>query len=344
MLNNYITGKPVVGILLTNYNHMMYIEQCLECLLNQTYKNIRIFIYDDNSTDGSFEYISKLKDDRIVIYRNERNIGFIRTLNIAKSEISGCDYIYRVDSDDLYELDAVESLVDFSVKYNLDVVGSYIKTFGTDSYLYQLPTIHEDIVKALVVGSPVTHSGVLIRTSVYQRVEYNQKYIYCEDYKLWCDLVTLGAKFGNIPRPLLHYRKHVCNATLNTNTDNVLDLIYKIRTQHISHIKRKELLSYFEVIDKKHTSHDLKKFRSWLLEMENSSQDLKYFLSDFISNELKRNDRLNLEGKLSLYYMTLKFIGFNYRVFICFLFSISPFKADSLIFNLLKAIKRKFNA
>ena len=57
--------KKLVSILVNNYNNEKYIKNCINSCLDQTYKNIEVIIYDDNSSDRSISIIDKFKDKRI---------------------------------------------------------------------------------------------------------------------------------------------------------------------------------------------------------------------------------------------------------------------------------------
>ena len=53
--------EPLVSILIANYNNSLYIQQCINSLNSQTYKNVEIIFFDDNSKDNSIEIIEKYK-------------------------------------------------------------------------------------------------------------------------------------------------------------------------------------------------------------------------------------------------------------------------------------------
>ena len=54
--------KPLVSILINNYNKSLYIQQCINSLISQTYKNLEIIFFDDNSSDNSLEIIKKFSN------------------------------------------------------------------------------------------------------------------------------------------------------------------------------------------------------------------------------------------------------------------------------------------
>ena len=71
--------NPLVSICIPTYNGSSYIEETLECVINQTYSNIEIIITDDSSTDDTALICKRYakKDQRIKFYQNEINLGLI---------------------------------------------------------------------------------------------------------------------------------------------------------------------------------------------------------------------------------------------------------------------------
>ena len=292
-----------VCILLTNYNHMNYIENCIKSLRNQTYDNYDIYIIDDCSIDGSYEYLKEISSNNIFVFKNDENLGFISSLNKAKKIIPNkYDYVYRVDSDDEYSLDSISVLVSHAEKYSLDVVGSYIETFGSTQRKYKFPLKHNDIVKALCIGSPVTHSGVLIRTSYYRDIEYNKEYIHCEDYKLWIDLYSKGAVFGNVDHFLLKYRKHDCNATKNSISNDTIGLVNKIRKQHINNTTNNSIHLELVSMLNDNSRFDVNIFISFFnYFLNDASNELKLFIGEFLLSYLRRSGyNLSLLDKIKV--------------------------------------------
>lgn len=90
---------PLVSILMPSYNAEDYIIRAVESILGQTYTNIEILLMDDASQDQTYQLISRFKDERIRIYRNPENIGYLRSCNLLFREAKG-DLITFQDSDD----------------------------------------------------------------------------------------------------------------------------------------------------------------------------------------------------------------------------------------------------
>ncbi len=68
-------NEPLVTVFIPEYNCEDYINECLDSILNQTYRNIEVLLVDDDSTDRSVEKIKAYSDPRIRLIRNERNMG-----------------------------------------------------------------------------------------------------------------------------------------------------------------------------------------------------------------------------------------------------------------------------
>lgn len=99
-----LIDRPSLSIIVPNYNNELYVQDCIESILKQTYKNIEVIISDDASTDQSLNIIKKyehLYGNKIKgIYHDvNRGVSFNRhsAITMAKGE-----YITTIDSDDYY--------------------------------------------------------------------------------------------------------------------------------------------------------------------------------------------------------------------------------------------------
>ncbi|WP_161878209.1 glycosyltransferase family 2 protein [Alkalibacterium sp. MB6] len=121
-------NQPLVSIIVPAYNVERYIEECIDSLLNQTYKNIEIIVLDDASTDATL-YLLKQYEGRIQIIENELNQGQGARRNQGMKLAKG-EYIYFIDSDDWIEMNTIEELVEQAVKTDADLVRFNGKSFS----------------------------------------------------------------------------------------------------------------------------------------------------------------------------------------------------------------------
>ena len=100
-----------ISVIVPVYNVEKYIRQCLESIINQTYKNLEIIIVNDGTRDNSMKIVEEyLSDERIRVI-NKENGGVASARNRGIEEVTG-EYISFVDSDDWLELNTYEKLVD----------------------------------------------------------------------------------------------------------------------------------------------------------------------------------------------------------------------------------------
>lgn len=104
--------KKKISVIISVYNTEKYLEKCLDSVLNQTYQNLELILVDDCSSDNSLKIMEKYakKDKRIVILKNEKNIGLAASRNKALDRATG-DYIGFIDSDDYIPEDYYQILM-----------------------------------------------------------------------------------------------------------------------------------------------------------------------------------------------------------------------------------------
>lgn len=125
---------PKISVIIPVYNVEKYLAQCLDSVINQTYKNLEIICVDDCSTDNSREILQEYakKDDRIKLVFNEQNSGPGYTRNNGLNIASG-DYIHFIDSDDWLDLDTYEYLINKANKNKAEVFYFYVRQISNIS-------------------------------------------------------------------------------------------------------------------------------------------------------------------------------------------------------------------
>lgn len=190
-----------------------YVEQAVESILNQTYKDIElIIIVDDPDNMEVIRYIrSKKQDDhRIILRINEKNCGIVESLNrgilLAKGE-----YIARMDADDISELDRLEKELEYLISNNFDLVGCNVRNMDENSNIINMkgshyPTSDETIKKYLKMGNAVPHPTWLIKKNVFESTHLYRDFPACEDYEFLTRIALDKKRLGNLKEPKLRYR------------------------------------------------------------------------------------------------------------------------------------------
>lgn len=130
--------KLMVSIIVPIYNMIEYLEQCIDSICGQTYRQIEVILVDDGSTDGSSNLCDKYaqRDSRIRII-HKKNEGLVRARKTGLGMATG-EYIAYVDGDDWIEPNMIERLYNISIDNNVDVAmcGRYEDTGNTHRMVY----------------------------------------------------------------------------------------------------------------------------------------------------------------------------------------------------------------
>lgn len=126
---------PLISVIIPNYNNEIYLKDCIDSILNQTYSNIEIIVVDDCSTDCSWHLLNSLTENinNLFIYKNKENKGVSYSRNRGV-DFSNGEYITTLDPDDLFYLDKIQSEYNVFIEHgNKDLVAySSYTTFTED--------------------------------------------------------------------------------------------------------------------------------------------------------------------------------------------------------------------
>ena len=126
--------NPLISVVVPVYNVEDYVAECIESILNQTYSNFELILVNDGSTDKSPDVVNSYSlDDRIkVVNQENQGLGKARNVGIEKSD-SLAEYYCFIDSDDIIEHHALETLVTNAIKNEADIVQSGFKRINEQS-------------------------------------------------------------------------------------------------------------------------------------------------------------------------------------------------------------------
>ncbi len=190
------SSDPLVTVITVVYNGAATIEQTIQSVINQTYKNIEYIIIDGASTDGTQNIISQYKE-HVAYFLSEKDDGLYDAMNKGIQHANG-DIIGIINSDDWYEPDAVERAVSCFENPDVDVAYGEIWFIGVNGEI-------EDCTK----HSPFPqHPSTFIRRSAYQKYGlYNTDYRIAADRELLLRFIADGVRFAHIDRVLANFRK-----------------------------------------------------------------------------------------------------------------------------------------
>ncbi len=219
------TQQPLVCICIPNYNNENTISETLDSLVNQTYKNIIIKIFDNASTDSSMTILKgyQAKYNNIHLFQNETNIGgeanFTKCIENMEGEFGAVFH-----ADDIYSPTMIQEQVEFlqnqqecsAVATHAHTINSHSKITGErllpNEFKKTASHIFDNEVELLKIilkfGNIITCPSVMARTEIYknQIQQWNgTDYKTSADLDVWLRLAQFG-KFGFITKPLMNYR------------------------------------------------------------------------------------------------------------------------------------------
>ena len=221
----------LISICIPTYNSERYISECINSVLNQTYKNFEIIISDNSSNDNTLKIIESFNDPRIKIFKNKKNVGLGKNFNIACSYATG-EFIKLLPSDDTISHDCLEkSLKPFSQHNDIalvigakTIVDSKSKVLIKKvSFLKQGMYESSHILKKTIKSgrNPLGEPGLALfkKKDFYKINGFDSSLELIIDLDCWLKLLNLGNLFY-IDKPMGTFRIHQNSYSLNKKIIN----------------------------------------------------------------------------------------------------------------------------
>lgn len=220
----------LVSVIIPAYNHGLYIENCLDSVINQTYENIELIILNDGSVDDTHDKIIGYKDKLIKRFKrfeyiNKKNEGVCRTLNLGLN-ISKGKYIIPFASDDIMYSERIQKQISFMEDNNyygmIYTDGYYIES---DDYLYADRKYEDNLLfsknmnftsgklfdfmlsNAFLIPTP----SICIKRECYTKVGGYDESLLWEDADMFIR-ISKYYQIGYIKEPLVLHRLHKDNS------------------------------------------------------------------------------------------------------------------------------------
>ena len=234
---------PLVTVYTINHNYGRYLEQSINSVLNQSYKNIELIIIDDGSNDNSRDILKKFINNKKIKIYYQKKIGLIKSINKAIKVSSG-KYIIRLDSDDYFDKDAIKLLLVNSIKNNSSIVFPDYYTVDEDGNILERFRRHNFQKNVTLFNQPAHGACTMYKKNIFQEVGgYSKKYDCQDGVYMWFKVIN-KYKISNINKPLFYYRQHKSSLTQKKN------LIWKTKAriyENSNFIKSKNNLLFFPI-------------------------------------------------------------------------------------------------
>lgn len=227
-----------VSIITPCYNGEKYIEETIMSVKEQNYKDYEHILIDDCSKDNTFQLLQKHENERIKVFKNEKNLWIVWTRNKA-IWLAKWEYICFLDQDDLWisdnKLNKQTEFLDENKNYVL--LGSQVKFINEEWIDIKDTSVKyycedKDIRKHILQYNQFVTCSVMFRKDLLNKVWLlNKKYDKVDDYDLWLKLWTQW-KLKNLDEIMVAYRKTWINTSRANKT------FIKMKWMHLKLIVR----------------------------------------------------------------------------------------------------------
>ena len=217
---------PKISVIIPSYNSGKFLNEAIESVVNQTYKNLEIIIVNDGSIDDTEkiakEWQEKDKRVRYLKYQSNRGLPAARNTGIKNSQ---GDYLAFLDADDIWLPSKLETQLEKIKETKSDLIFSnwYIwsaksnhKSLAITKKIF-LGSLNQSRLLCLFIrrnlGNPST--ALLKKEKLFEVGFFDEELFSSEDYDLWLRFILKGGKISFINQPLIYYRKHSEQMTTN---------------------------------------------------------------------------------------------------------------------------------
>lgn len=229
---NPLTGSvpSKVSVCIPVYNGSAYIAESIESVLTQTYKDIRLIVCDNCSTDNTEEIVRSFHDPRLTYVRNPKNLGPVGNANRCL-ELADGEYVCIFHHDDVMLPENLERKVRILEEHSevgfvhsnlilIDSQGEVIarNIWNKDSrrdYIENGLTVFHKFLTYLPHGCSIFIGAVLARRTCYEHLGgFSPELIHCNDSEMWMRMLLLY-NVACIGTPLVKYRVHPMSTSSN---------------------------------------------------------------------------------------------------------------------------------
>ncbi len=251
-----MNDPPIVSVILPFYNSEKTLENAIQSIVNQSFKDLEIILIDNSSTDSSQEIARKFCefDPRAKLFSVEKR-GVVYAANKGLEKARG-KYIARMDADDVSVLSRIEKQVHFlEERKDIGLVSGLVIYIGGTSnegfskYVDWSNRIiaTEDIYKNQFVEYPLVNPSIMFRRELYERYGGYVDGDFPEDYEFFLLLQSEGVKMAKVDSLVLEWSDFP-NRLSRTNDKYSQDAFFKIKAKYLAKWLKKNNPNHPEVV------------------------------------------------------------------------------------------------
>lgn len=176
-------GLPLITIITAVFNGRDHLEQTIQSVLNQTYKNLEYIIIDGGSTDGTLEILKKYDND-LDYWVSEKDKGISNAFNKGICLAAGTYVNFQGDGDGFCHQDVIKNIFNHISPDVMLVSGRIQRIDIQDKLLFESPYSPKFNKKSLLFKMSLPHQGLFTHIKFFQQYGlFDEKNKYCMDYE-----------------------------------------------------------------------------------------------------------------------------------------------------------------
>jgi len=236
--------NPIISIVIPTFNRIEELKRAISSVYSQTFSDWEVIIVDNNSNDGTEDYINSIKNNKIRFFSINNNGVIAVSRNIGIKNSRGT-YIAFLDSDDWWTPNKLEISLEY-LNNGASIV--YHDLFRVKRYKQLLHfrktrtrSLSNPVFDDLIAnGSALNNSSVVILRSLLEEIDglsINKNLIGAEDYDAWLKISNLTENFVRIPKTLGYYWVGGGNTSNSLRKLRNIKEIESIYQEHIEYYK-----------------------------------------------------------------------------------------------------------
>lgn len=271
--------EPLISVYIPTYNRLELLKRAVQSVQNQTYKNFEIIIVDDNSSDGTQDFLVGLAkvDSRIRYFFKDKNNGACVSRNIAIDLAQG-ELITGLDDDDYFLPHRLEFFLDYWVnKKREDSIALFTSNIKSEksnqakehSLFSKKYFKKDDLLFANYVGNQIFTETKTLR----QVFGFDESFCMWQDLELWYRIGDLG-NFEHVDKPTYFFdTSHLYGRISEAKSEKIFKTVEQFSEKNqLNNFKKRMLNNHlynYKVIHKDRFANFIKEILKLTIIMRN---------------------------------------------------------------------------
>jgi glycosyltransferase involved in cell wall biosynthesis len=229
---------PLVSVIINCYNGELYLEEAIDSVLNQTYKNWEIIFWDNKSIDSSAKIVKNYTDKRIKYYKSSTHTSLGKARNKSINYASG-EWCAFLDCDDLWTSEKLQKQIDIANNNNVGLIYGRMSVFSKNNnyssnwsnrMIKNKNNLTNSLPEGEIFDKLLQHNFIPLLTAIFRRDLFSQiggiseHMEIAEDYDLFVKLSRL-TRACVVREVVAYYRVHENNLSIGRQEQDFSETI-----------------------------------------------------------------------------------------------------------------------